>query len=285
MKAKWLAAVALIVASSLSSPTAYAADVFVGNTRTALESLTVADESRAGYQRSLFKHWIDADGDGCNTRYEVLISEAKSKPRVGSGCRLSGGRWVSAYDGVQTSKIAALDIDHVVPLAEAWDSGASNWTSEQRMRFANDLEDSRSLIAVTATSNRQKSDRDPAEWLPARGRCSYLVQWVAVKVRWALAVDPAEKLALAGLIDTCGLASIRVTIADTSMQALVTPTASDAAVGGVEPSASASQQVTVTEPVYPGAFCAPRGATGRSAKGATYTCKPSDTDARNRWRR
>ena len=80
------------------------------------------------------------------------------------------------------------------------------------MQFANDLGDPRSLLAVTASSNRQKSDQDPAEWLPARGRCSYLVNWIAVKVRWSLAVDPAEKRALLDLINECGLSSIRVSI-------------------------------------------------------------------------
>lgn len=196
----------------LPSPTATAADVFVGNTKRALESLTIAAESRTGYERSLFRHWIDADGDGCNTRYEVLIAEAVTKPRVGQRCRLTGGRWVSAYDGIQTTSTRALDIDHVVPLAEAWDSGASNWTSERRMQFANDLGDSRSLIAVTASSNRQKSDQDPAEWLPSKGRCTYLVNWIAVKVRWSLTIDQAEHDALLRLIGECGLASIRVAI-------------------------------------------------------------------------
>ena len=211
MRLRGIAASALLLAL-LPSPTAQAADVFVGNTRTALESLSVAGESRTGYKRTLFKHWIDADGDTCNTRYEVLIAEAVRKPRVTTGCRLIGGRWVSAYDGVQTTSPSALDIDHVVPLAEAWDSGASSWTPQQRMQFANDLGDPRSLLAVTASSNRQKSDQDPAEWLPARGRCSYLVNWIAVKVRWSLAVDPAEKRALLDLINECGLSSIRVSI-------------------------------------------------------------------------
>ena len=219
MRARRVASVALLLAL-LPSPAAVAADTFSGNTRSALESLTVADESRTGYNRDLFRHWIDADGDGCNTRYEVLIAESKTKPRISKGCRLTGGRWVSAYDGVQTTLTSKLDIDHVVPLAEAWDSGASNWTSEQRMRFANDLGDGRSLIAVSATSNRRKSDQDPSEWLPARGRCTYLVNWISVKVRWGLAIDPAEKLALTELMNECGLTSIRVTIATTSVQAL-----------------------------------------------------------------
>lgn len=215
MRASNGAAIALMLAL-LPSPTAQAAETFVGNTRTALASLEVADESRAGYRRTLFRHWTDADADGCNTRYEVLIAEAVRKPRIGAGCKLTGGRWVSAYDGVQTTLPTRLDIDHVVPLAEAWDSGAFAWTADRRMQYANDLGDARSLIAVTATSNRQKSDQDPAEWLPSRGRCTYLVQWIAVKVRWSLSVDAAERTALLELIDQCGLTSLKVRIASVS---------------------------------------------------------------------
>src|SRR5262245_23252417 len=67
--------------------------------RTMVADLPVASEVRTGYDRDLFNHWIDADGDGCNTRYEVLIAEAVTAPSVGSGCALSGGRWTSYYDG------------------------------------------------------------------------------------------------------------------------------------------------------------------------------------------
>ena len=269
MRAKFHVGLALVLAL-LPSPTAHAADTFSGNTKTALASLTIADEVRAGYDRDLFKHWVDVDGDRCNARYEVLIAEAVKRPRIGSGCTLSGGRWVSAYDGVQTTQTNALDIDHVVPLAEAWDSGAYAWSAATREAFANDLDDPRSLIAVTARSNRQKSDQDPAEWLPARGRCTYIVNWIAVKVRWQLSVDPSEQQALSALIDECGLTSIRVRIA---------------AITYGEAPASEPSVDAITDPVKPGAFCAPRGAVGYSTKGVEYTCKPSDTETRNRWRR
>ena len=269
MRVKFLTA-ALLAVALLPSPTAQAADTFSGNTKTALASLTIADESRAGYDRDLFKHWIDVDGDRCNARYEVLIAEAVKRPRIGNGCSLSGGRWVSAYDGVQTTQTNALDIDHVVPLAEAWDSGANTWSATTRQAFANDLDDPRSLIAVTARSNRQKSDQDPAEWLPTRGRCTYVVNWIAVKVRWQLSVDPIEHAALSALIDECGLTSLRVRIATITYGDTPAPVPAEG---------------TVNEPVKPGAFCAPRGAVGYSTKGVEYTCKPSDTETRNRWRR
>ncbi|MFD0525252.1 GmrSD restriction endonuclease domain-containing protein [Paractinoplanes durhamensis] len=111
--------------------------------RTMVANLPVATEVRTGYDRDLFNLWIDADGDGCNTRYEVLIDEATTKPTVGSGCSLTGGKWLSYYDGATWTDPSDIDIDHMVPLAEAWDSGARNWTAAQRESYANDLGDAR----------------------------------------------------------------------------------------------------------------------------------------------
>lgn len=170
-----------------------------------LGALRIADERRTGYDRDLFKLWIDADGDGCDTRREVLVEEAVIAPRVGEGCALSGGSWFSLYDGVTITDSSALDIDHVVALAEAWDSGAFAWTAERRRDFANDLGVSFALIAVSAASNRSKSDLDPADWLPpsATARCPFVGAWIAVKVRWSLAVDAREQSALESLAAGC----------------------------------------------------------------------------------
>ncbi|HYH48703.1 MAG TPA: HNH endonuclease family protein, partial [Acidimicrobiia bacterium] len=103
-----------------------------------------------------------------------------------------------------------VDIDHVVPLAEAWDSGARRWNAETRKRFANDLGDPRSLVAVTDNVNQSKSDQDPAEWLPERRTCSYVRQWVAVKLRWSLDVNRPEKAALKHRASDCKNAVLRV---------------------------------------------------------------------------
>lgn len=170
-----------------------------------VEQLPQAPEHRDGYSRALFVHWIDADGDGCDTRREVLIAEALDPPNVGPGCRLTGGRWISLYDGLVVTDASDLDIDHVVALAEAWDSGAYAWTPQRRKAFANDLGVPWALIAVSAASNRSKGDRDPADWLPplAAARCRFVVDWVAVKVRWQLTVDTAERQALLGLASEC----------------------------------------------------------------------------------
>ncbi len=171
--------------------------------RPLIRELPVAGEQRSGYTRSAFTHWVDADGDGCDTRDEVLLQEARRKPSIGSSCALSGGRWVSYYDGTWTADPSTFDIDHLVPLAEAWDSGAGRWSDDTRRRFANDLGDRRSLVAVSASSNRSKSDRDPAEWLPPRNQCRYVRDYAAVKTRWRLAVDAQEKQALLGRAAGC----------------------------------------------------------------------------------
>jgi uncharacterized protein DUF1524 len=130
--------------------------------------------------------WVDADRDCRDTRDEVLAAESLVRVR---GCDIRAGRWRSYYDGVITRDASGFDIDHLVPLAEAWDSGARRWTAATRQRYANDLGDPRTLVAVTASVNRSKSDQDPAKWLPQLGRCRYVRQWVAVKTRWGLSVD------------------------------------------------------------------------------------------------
>ena len=170
-----------------------------------IADLVVAAEQGAGYDRDLFKHWIDADGDGCNTRREVLIAEAKVKPTVSGDCDLYGGEWYSVYDQVTTTDPSSFDVDHFIPLKEAWDSGAYAWSSEKRKEFANDLGFGGSLIAVTASSNRSKSDRDPYDWLPVNTgyRCSYVTNWVKVKIRWGLTVDSSELAMIKEFGKTC----------------------------------------------------------------------------------
>ena len=166
----------------------------------AVKNLPVARETRRGYDRDKFRHWIDADGDCRDTRDEVLAAESKVAV---SGCDIRVGKWRSYYDRKVVKYATNLDIDHMVPLAEAWDSGAKKWNAGTRKRFANDLGDSRSLVAVTASSNRSKSDRDPAEWMPAYGKCRYVREWVAVKIRWSLKVNRPEKRALRSSAGNC----------------------------------------------------------------------------------
>ena len=184
--------------SALTAPAAQAFDL----------PLTVAADQLSGYERSLFKHWIDADKDRCDTRKEVLIQEAVELPKLGRGCVLNGGQWISSYDALATNDYSTLDIDHMIPLSEAWRSGAWRWSPAQREAFANDLTDSRVLIAVTASLNRQKGDQDPSTWLPPENKCTYVSNWIAVKVRYSLTVDPSEANALTSLVAQCNITSI-----------------------------------------------------------------------------
>ena len=222
------------------------ASIIPGTPRTLaqlLAMLTVAPEDRTGYDRSLFRHWIDVDSDGCDTRREVLIAEAVVPPIVGGGCSLIGGQWLSAYDGMVLTDASQLQIDHVVALAEAWDSGASSWSADRRMQFANDLDVSWSLIAVSAASNQSKSDRDPADWLPPDpdDLCPFVSAWIAIKVRWDLSADQTERDALTGLASEC--ASSRMAFAPVPTDFEETPTA-------VATGAECS-------PAYPGVCIAP----------------------------
>ncbi|MER6477145.1 HNH endonuclease family protein [Streptomyces filamentosus] len=173
----------------------------------AVAQLPVADEAREGYTRDKFRHWnagLDP-ADGCNTRAEVLLDEATSAPDVAAGCKLSGGTWLSYYDGQEVNDPGKLDIDHLVPLAESWDSGASGWDAARREAYANDQDAAVSLVAVTARSNRSKADKDPAEWMPPlpEAHCRYVGEWTATKLRWSLSVDQAEADALAVYAEAC----------------------------------------------------------------------------------
>ena len=191
--------------ASEAEPVADPASTESGDLADLLLALTIADEVATGYDRDLFRHWVDADGDGCDARREVLITEAVIAPVVGRGCSLTGGEWYSVYDGQVTDDPSKFDVDHMVPLKEAWDSGANAWSSETRRAFANDLDLAPALIAVSASSNRSKSDKDPADWLPplASYHCQYVEDWVQVKIKWQLSVDQREFAAIRSVLAGC----------------------------------------------------------------------------------
>lgn len=192
------AASVLVIAALLTAVPAHAD---TASAIVLLRALPSSPEHQGGYDRELFADWQDRDGDGCDTRQEVLISEAVAG--VVQGCTVVGGQWLSLYDGILVDNPSALDIDHVVALSEAWSSGAWQWDAGRRARFANDLGYPLALIAVTAGTNRSKGDRDPAEWVPVDGRCRFAKAWIGVKFRWRLAVDTRERSALQQLLRGC----------------------------------------------------------------------------------
>ncbi|MEU8710898.1 MULTISPECIES: HNH endonuclease family protein [unclassified Streptomyces] len=202
-----LAAFTGLIASAalFNSPSASAAlptPVSASTARTYLASLTVATENRTGYQRDLFPTWDTISGT-CNTR-EWILKRDGSNVVTNSACTATSGTWYSPYDGATWSAASDVDIDHLVPLAEAWDSGASKWTTAQREAFANDVTRPQ-LLAVTDNVNQSKGDQDPATWMPSLTsyRCTYVRAWVQVKYYYKLSVDSAEKSALTSYLSGC----------------------------------------------------------------------------------
>lgn len=161
-----------------------------------------APGSMAGYARTKFGHRWASHGNSCDTREIVLQRQGRDVRSDPKTCKVISGTWVSLYDGVTVHDPTELDIDHLVPEAEAWRTGAASWPQDQRERFANDWQTE--LVAVTAHSNRSKGDGPPPEYLPVPAeRCDYAVRWVAVKTEWKLTISSPEKTALAQMLNTC----------------------------------------------------------------------------------
>jgi len=177
-----------------------------------LTTLPVEPEFEDGYDRDLFRHWVDADGDGCDARQEVLMAESLTPVTLGAGCRVESGTWFSAFDGDTLTNPASIDINHTVPLKEAWQSGAHRWSPVRREEFANDLRDDRTLQAVSSGANRQQGERDPAVWLPndRDAACQFVVDWVAIKATWELSVDEMERDAIEATLQGCPTRTVTV---------------------------------------------------------------------------
>ncbi|MEY4666988.1 MAG: hypothetical protein RIQ87_768 [Chloroflexota bacterium] len=207
LRLKHLATVFLLVATLL--PTTPAAARSASCTRegaalqllSALSCLTVRADYTGTYNRSaqFGSSWTDDDHDGLDTRAEVLINESTTTVVMNtSGVTVKSGRWYSLYDNKVVSIAIQLDVDHMVPLAEVWRSGSASWTLARRKSYANDLGVGWTLRAVSLGENRSKSDDDPSLWMPPyQGSwCTYLVEWVDVKIRWGLSMNSAEKTAI-----------------------------------------------------------------------------------------
>ncbi len=171
-----------------------------------LDLLVVAEEPpRVGYSRDEFPHWHDISGSGCTARQDALLAQAQGLVQrdLVQPCVIVEGDWYSLFDGVTFSGAPAeIDVDHVVALAEAWDSGASGWTLERRRQFANDP---LNLLVVTRRSNREKADLDAGEWKPpmADAWCVTASMVILTKLRYEMTVDAAERDGLDEMARTC----------------------------------------------------------------------------------
>ena len=188
------------------------------HTGSALAALAqVAVKGRApktGYARARFgESWTDDNDEvwghnGCDTRDDVLRRDLAEVVLRTGGCKVASGTLHDPYTGAAVAFVrgpgtsSLIQIDHVVPLSDAWQTGAQQWTARQRQDFANDpLE----LIATERHVNEAKRDSDAATWLPpARAfRCAYAARMVAIKLKWHLWVTPAERDALARMLRPC----------------------------------------------------------------------------------
>ena len=204
-----VAAMTVLGPAAQAAPTAQAGKAKTTTGKALLAKLTVKAESTRRYHRSKFKLWVDRNGDCQDTRSEVLQDESSVPVTYYSNnpCHhVWTGQWVSWYDDkTWTNATKDLQIDHVVSLSEAWDSGAWDWTAKRREHYANDLGFAWTLDAVTGDLNQTKSDYDPVDWLPEHHVCKYARHWVAIKYRWKLSIDSAEKAKLAGILTgDCG---------------------------------------------------------------------------------
>lgn len=158
------------------------------------------------FDRSLYQIWGDADGNCRNTRHEVLIAHSQVQVNFDeTECKVIRGEWADPYTNTLITNPRELDIDHLVPLAEAHRSGSSKWSPIRRYCFANDLSENGVLIPVSASANRSKGDRDPAHWLPENEafHCQYVERWVAIKKTWGLSMDPDEQKSIEKIQAQC----------------------------------------------------------------------------------
>ena len=142
------------------------------------------------YNREDWGNWIDEDGDGLNTRHEVLAEESLIKPVI-SNNKVVSGKWFDKYTGKYFTNPSDLDIDHLVPLKNAYISGASNWSKKKKNRYYNYLKYDNHLIAVSKSANRNKSDKSPVDWLPPHEeyQCEYVREWFKIKTAWGLTIE------------------------------------------------------------------------------------------------
>jgi hypothetical protein len=174
-----------------------------------LDKLKVAQPgSMSGYSRERFPHWSKASDFGwkppqasCDSREAALVRDGQNV-QVGSSCKVTSGTWFDPYTSQTYSDPQDLDIDHIVPLANAWRSGASLWEDKQRERYANDPD---VLLSVQDNANQQKGDKGPEAWKPPNQDewCDYAERWISIKAKYTLSVNEQEKEALEQMLGTC----------------------------------------------------------------------------------
>ena len=195
-------------ASRRDSPSDHATPTTRPQQSTALVPLRIAAPSHDGsYNREAgFGGWIDVNG--CRDTRAALLIRTSLAPVEYTGpsqCTVKAGRWTDPWSGITTTVAHGLHLDHTVPLANAWRSGAWAWTHEQRVAYANDLADALHLVPIVASENESKGDDGPDQWKPPNHKkwCDYAMAWDRIKAKWNLTATPAEWSALVAMAATC----------------------------------------------------------------------------------
>jgi hypothetical protein len=164
--------------------------------------------STSGYSRESFEHWSRANDfgwedpeDSCDAREAALLRDGEDV-ETGEGCKVTLGSWYDPYTIQTFNDPQDIDIDHVVPLANAWRSGALSWDDGQRERYANDPD---VLLSVEDNANQQEGDKGPEAWKPPNEVvwCDYSQRWIQIKGKYDLSVNEQEKAALEQMLGTC----------------------------------------------------------------------------------
>ncbi|MEK0156782.1 HNH endonuclease family protein [Arthrobacter oryzae] len=166
---------------------------------------------KTGYSRDQFgPAWADVDRNGCDTRNDILARDLTGetfKPGT-RDCVVATGTLADKYTGTTIRFVrgadssSAVQIDHIIPLSLAWQTGAQQFSVEQRRQFANDP---LNLMAADGAANSAKGDRDAATWLPPNKafRCEYTARMTAVKAKYKLWVTQPEHDAIQGILAAC----------------------------------------------------------------------------------
>ena len=231
-----------IVPSTAVSPTTVAPESASTRDRLAVLSIDDRPSPQGVYRREEWPHWADIDGNGCDARQDALVAWSIVPATVNrSGtCKVVTGSWVSPYDLKSSNNTSDFDVDHLVPLANAFQSGGWAWSTERRRAFANNPSE---LVVASSSSNRSKGADSPDQWRPPNrdSWCAYADGWVKVKSVWGLTVTTSERDALGQMLDTCGIAGPVWPLGGTAM---ATPE-------GAPPSGSASGAVPAPTPAAP----------------------------------
>jgi hypothetical protein len=208
MKHWWL--VGLIVLAACGSPQPATLEVGGASASARLVEviglLEVAEEPRRqNYDRNAFNHWVDTNGSGCTARQDVLLSQAVGLVQRDQfrPCVIVEGDWYLPFDGqTYSGSPSEIDVDHVVALAEAWDSGADRWDTKRRELFANDH---LNLLVSDRQVNRTKGDKDAGEWRPDQRSswCQTATMMALTKLRYDLSIDTRERRGLVEMANAC----------------------------------------------------------------------------------